>query len=134
MSEISWMVNGQQSDRTYITAPNGEPARIAAALDRLDIAPVPAPKRGFFGRKQATDSAVSDIAEAAGAEKDVVRIPQAGVVDAVHAILAADRSQEQHVHDLAWRISATEDVDSDPEAAAAADELFDLQEQLDPES
>ncbi|MEU4361371.1 hypothetical protein [Promicromonospora sp. NPDC023987] len=126
MSAISWMVYGQRSERTYVSDPNGDTARIAEALDRLDSAPPP--KRGLFGRKTpATDDAVE-------AEKHVVRVAQPGVVEAVHAILTADPTQDQRVHDLAWRISATEDVDDDPDAAAAVDELFELEEQLDPES
>lgn len=126
MSEISWMVYGQRSERTYVSDPNGDTASIAEALDRLDS--TPPPKRGLFGRKKpAADDAVE-------AESHAVRVAQPGVVEAVHAILTVDPAQDQRVHDLAWRISATEDVDGDPDAAAAADELFELQEQLDPES
>lgn len=132
MSEISWMVYGQRSDRTYVTDPNGDAARIAEALDRLDSAP-PA-KRGLFGRKKAQADGLGSFDDVAEAEKHVVRVPQQGVVDAVHSILTADPTQDQRVHDLAWRISATEDVDADPDAAAAADELFELEEQLVPES
>lgn len=128
MSKVSWMVYGKRSGRRFVTDPNGDPARIAEALGRLDGA-VPA-KRGLFGGKKASADGASSFDDVAEAEKQVVRVPQPGVVEAVRSILDADPSQDQRVHDLAWRISATDDVDADPEAAAAADELFELEEQL----
>jgi hypothetical protein len=88
-----------------------------------------------FARKQATtDGAAEQARAAAAAEHAVVRIPQVGVVEAVRAVLGADPSQEDRVRELAWRISATDDLSSDPGADAAATELFALHDQLNPEA
>ncbi|MFE5337416.1 hypothetical protein ACFQ8E_16005 [Isoptericola sp. NPDC056573] len=85
-------------------------------------------------RRQARVEGADDAArDAAIAERSLVRIPQQGTVEAVRTIVAADAAQEPRVHDLAWRTSAAYDVDTDPEASTAADELFDLQDRISPE-
>lgn len=88
-----------------------------------------------LARKQATvDGAAEQARAVASAEHGVVRIPQDGVVEAVRAVLDADPSQEDRVRELAWRVSATDDLNSDPGADAAATELFALHDQLNPEA
>ena len=105
-------------------------AVVAAAV----LGPITGGLLSSVARKQATvEGAEESSRAAAAAERHVVRIPQDGVVEAVRAVLTADPSQDGRVRELAWRISATDDIDSDPGADAAASELFALQDRLHPE-
>jgi hypothetical protein len=105
-------------------------AVIAAAV----LGPVTAGLLGVVARKQATVDGAAEVARSTvAAERHVVRIAQVGVVEAVRDVLMADPAQDGHVRRLAWRISATDDLRSDPGADAAAGELFALQDRLRPD-
>lgn len=103
-------------------------ALVVALIGTVVIGPLSSALLVQIARKQAEVPGAKEHAQSVAAgEWNKVHIPQKGVLEAVRDVLGTGSVSPQHLHALAWRASASEDL-SDPDARTAAEELYRLQD------
>lgn len=102
-------------------------ALVVALIATVVLGPLSSALLVQIARKQAEVPGAQENARRVAADVHTrVHIPQKGVLEAANDVLDASAATPEEVHALTWSASGSEDL-SDPDAGAAADELFRLQ-------